>query len=223
MLAKSMITLRQAVRGRSTREDVERYGSEAEDVHRLRTAFGVDQSFRGHVNQVPALRDLIRMQGVALGGCDGRARTDGAPKLPVHQPQVCLSVGRLPDQNASRVQRSVDHTSAVCVLQRFRNLTNEVEPLIKREARSILRQEVVKADFIGLPAEEYCGSQIVFFEIERPDDAGVIQTVQEVVFPEGCLPDQLAIAAGAARDVIESNSTNQLRRGMLRSEVLTVE
>jgi hypothetical protein len=48
---------------------------------------------------------------------------------------------------------------------------------------------MVEADLVGLPSKQDCGAKFVFLKIERTENAGVIEGLQNLVLLKGASPN----------------------------------
>jgi len=82
---------------------------------------------------------------------------------------------------------------------------------------------MVQADFVALPAEDDGRTQFVLAEIQRLNDSGVIQAIQDEVFPLGRLLDSLPFTGFGGCNVIEPYAAGRLGGRMFGGEVLARE
>ena len=197
------------------REDVEKLGKAGEVVK-------VKDGFGRQIDQRRFFGVLAWVKGGTAGGggTARRTRSEKSAGLPVEKANLRVVGVRLDDQDTLGAQGTVDDAVTVRVADRVGNLPGQIEPNVERQCRSPLAEEMVEPNLVGFPAEQDCWAEFVFLKVERVENAGVIEALQNPEFLEGASADGLASRCVAARHRVQPRAANGMGGGMLGVEVL---
>jgi hypothetical protein len=83
----------------------------------------------------------------------------------------------------------MDDPVTVCITNGIRDLADQIEADVEGESRSPLPKEMVQPDLVGFPSKEDGGAEFVFLKIERTENAGVIEGLQNLELLKGASPN----------------------------------